>query len=479
VVEVFERMWRRVLVLAVLADTVSGFQGPWLHTSPLQSRAPSLCCSSRRVAPSLGLRDARSQMGFNSGDGSSKSGGDGSSTGPQGGGGMPGGMPGMPPGMEELFSDPEIAAAMNDPKVMKAMEEMRTGGPAAMAKYASDAEFMALISKVQAKMASVTGGMPNMPNMPPGMAGFNAGGMPSMPPGMDKVLGDPEIMKAMQNPKMMKAMMEMMQGGPEAMKKYETDPEFADLLAKIQAKLGAPSSTAPGKTDAPAKQQGYDKSSADSPSEALGWNKPAFKTAPGGGGFGFEAVLSKDGPPTESPSSDKSKQEPSSATSSPSAGGLDEQQRAAFEKLMKRQAAEPPSGGKIGFDTGDASSGEGGSETAKGASSLEEGLKAKIAEVNQKTEEMLDQQQKEAFERLKRRQAEEEAARQRYLEGEQKYKEFVKTTRNMAARDKEQFVKGVGNLLNPTSEMTEIPKLSTPNLNLLNPTSEMTENPKP
>eukprot|EP00961_Rhodomonas_salina_P260830 3524819-Rhodomonas_salina.1 len=36
----------------------------------------------------------------------------------------------------------------------------------------------------------------------------------------------------------------------------------------------------------------------------------------------------------------------------------------------------------------------------------------------------------------------EAAARQRYLEGEKKYKEFVETSKNIAARDREQFVKG-------------------------------------
>jgi hypothetical protein len=34
---------------------------------------------------------------------------------------------GMPPGMDEIFSDPEIAEAMKNPKLLKAMEEIRTG----------------------------------------------------------------------------------------------------------------------------------------------------------------------------------------------------------------------------------------------------------------------------------------------------------------------------------------------------------------
>jgi hypothetical protein len=58
-----------------------------------------------------------------------------------------------------------------------------------MARYAGDPEFQALIKKVQDKMGSVVGsGMP----------------MPAMPPGMDKVLSDPDIVKALQDPKMMR-----------------------------------------------------------------------------------------------------------------------------------------------------------------------------------------------------------------------------------------------------------------------------------
>eukprot|EP00961_Rhodomonas_salina_P069472 932918-Rhodomonas_salina.1 len=68
---------------------------------------------------------------------------------------------------------------------------------------------------------------------------------------------------------------------------------------------------------------------------------------------------------------------------------------------MKRQA-EPPSGGKLGFEVEE----EGNARKGSGGSSLEEGLKARIAEVNKKTEEMIDQQQQEAFQRLKARQAE-------------------------------------------------------------------------
>jgi hypothetical protein len=137
-----------------------------------------------------------------------------------------------------VFSDPEIVQAMESPKVRQAMEEMRSGGPAAMAKYAGDPEFLRLIMKVQSKMASIGGGMQGVAAGMPGFAGM--AGMPPMPAGLDKVLSDPEIVKALQNPKMIKAMMELQTGGAAAMGKYESDPEFAALLKAIKDKMPAP-----------------------------------------------------------------------------------------------------------------------------------------------------------------------------------------------------------------------------------------------
>jgi len=62
------------------------------------------------------LTHTRTHKHTHTGDSSSK-----------GSGGMPGGMPGMPPGMEEIFKDPEVVAAMENPKIRQAMEEMRKG----------------------------------------------------------------------------------------------------------------------------------------------------------------------------------------------------------------------------------------------------------------------------------------------------------------------------------------------------------------
>jgi len=52
----------------------------------------------------------------------------------------------------------------------------------------------------------------------------------ALPPGVEKALGQPEIMKALQNTKVIKAMVEMQTGGPAAMQKYKNDPEFMKLL---------------------------------------------------------------------------------------------------------------------------------------------------------------------------------------------------------------------------------------------------------
>ncbi|KAJ1482555.1 hypothetical protein T484DRAFT_1803541, partial [Baffinella frigidus] len=76
------------------------------------------------------------------------------------------------------------------------------------------------------------------------MGGMGGGGMGGMPPGMDfgKLMSDPSIMAAMQNPKMMQLMSDLsimaaiqnpkmmqifaeVQSNPAAMMKYQNDPE--------------------------------------------------------------------------------------------------------------------------------------------------------------------------------------------------------------------------------------------------------------
>ncbi|KAL4843076.1 hypothetical protein H8958_003554 [Nasalis larvatus] len=66
--------------------------------------------------------------------------------------GMGGAMPGMAgmPGLNEIFSDPEVLAAMQDPEVMVAFQDVAQN-PANMSKYQSNPKVMNLISKLSAK----------------------------------------------------------------------------------------------------------------------------------------------------------------------------------------------------------------------------------------------------------------------------------------------------------------------------------------
>jgi len=109
-----------------------------------------------------------------------------------GGGGMPGGMPGMPgmPGMggmggmggggmeammAQMMQDPEMLAAMSNPKVMEAMQSCM-GNPMAAMQYMNDPEVGPVLQKLMGKMM---GGMPG--GMAEAMGGM--GGMPSSMPG--------------------------------------------------------------------------------------------------------------------------------------------------------------------------------------------------------------------------------------------------------------------------------------------------------
>lgn len=95
-------------------------------------------------------------------------------------GGFPGGMPGMDGAggmdiqqmiMQLLMSDPELAAGMQNPKVMKAFGAMMGGGDAAAAEM-NDPEVKAFMEKFQAKLGPLMGMMGGMGGM------GNMGGMP-------------------------------------------------------------------------------------------------------------------------------------------------------------------------------------------------------------------------------------------------------------------------------------------------------------
>mmetsp|Transcript_60721 Transcript_60721/g.70410 ORF Transcript_60721/g.70410 Transcript_60721/m.70410 type:complete len:398 (+) Transcript_60721:28-1221(+) len=103
------------------------------------------------------------------------------SSGFPGAGGMPGGFPGaggmpggIPPGMEQLFSDPEIMAALQDPEVAPKLATLMSN-PAAAMQMMGDPKMGPIIQKIMAKMMGGAGGMPG--GMP-GMGGAGMGGMP-------------------------------------------------------------------------------------------------------------------------------------------------------------------------------------------------------------------------------------------------------------------------------------------------------------
>ena len=91
-------------------------------------------------------------------------------------GGMGGGMPNIPPELlSKLMSDPELMAAMQNPRVMAALQECM-GNPAAFAKYQSDPEIQTLITKLSGLMGG-GGGFGGGG----GAGGFGGGGGPSGP----------------------------------------------------------------------------------------------------------------------------------------------------------------------------------------------------------------------------------------------------------------------------------------------------------
>lgn len=67
------------------------------------------------------------------------------------------------PDMGALFSDPEIAAALGNPKVMAAFQQMMTN-PAAIFQYQNDPEVGPILMKLMSKMG-MPGGMGGFPNM--------------------------------------------------------------------------------------------------------------------------------------------------------------------------------------------------------------------------------------------------------------------------------------------------------------------------
>eukprot|EP01106_Pelomyxa_sp_JSP_P004306 TRINITY_DN1668_c0_g1_i17.p1 TRINITY_DN1668_c0_g1~~TRINITY_DN1668_c0_g1_i17.p1 ORF type:complete len:265 (-),score=68.28 TRINITY_DN1668_c0_g1_i17:327-1121(-) len=95
-------------------------------------------------------------------------------------------------------------------------------------------------------MTGMPGGMPGMPGGMPGMPGGMPGmpgGMPGMPggmPGMDpsfmsKLMSDPEVMAAMQDPQMMAKLTNVMKDPKAMAEAIKTDPKLAKLVMRIQS----------------------------------------------------------------------------------------------------------------------------------------------------------------------------------------------------------------------------------------------------
>lgn len=93
----------------------------------------------------------------------------------------------------------------------------------------------------EAADGGMPGGFPGMPGGFPGMPG-GMGGMPGMPAGLDPammqgLLSDPDLMAALQNPKMAGAMQDIM-SNPGNISKYASDPEVMGLVQKLMGKMG-------------------------------------------------------------------------------------------------------------------------------------------------------------------------------------------------------------------------------------------------
>ena len=109
-------------------------------------------------------------------------------------GGFPGNMPGMP-NMADIMNDPEILQAMQNPKVMAALQELMAGpggpmglmsNPQKLQELMTDPEVGPVLQKLMAKFAGGAAGM----NPPPG----NADGVPDVEDIPDLDMGDlPEL----------------------------------------------------------------------------------------------------------------------------------------------------------------------------------------------------------------------------------------------------------------------------------------------
>ena len=100
-------------------------------------------------------------------------------------------------------------------------------------------------ASAQRSASMPAGGMPGMPGG--GMPSMPGGGMPGMEGMMGAFLSDPELMAAMQNPKVQVAFQELMSGpggpmglmsNPAKLQEMMSDPEVGPVMQKLMAKFG-------------------------------------------------------------------------------------------------------------------------------------------------------------------------------------------------------------------------------------------------
>lgn len=114
-------------------------------------------------------------------------------------------------------------------------------------KKAADIKMAREEAKREAKSAPGAGGMPDF-----GGVGGMPGGMGGMPGGMEGMMGalfsDPDLMTAMQNPKVQAAFQELMSGpggptglmsNPAKLQEMMSDPEVGPVMQKLMSKLSA------------------------------------------------------------------------------------------------------------------------------------------------------------------------------------------------------------------------------------------------
>jgi len=125
---------------------------------------------------------------------------------------------------------------MRDPELQKTLypylpEPMRN--PETMEWMLSQPQYRQQLEQMMSQMPANAGGMGGMPdlNSPEVKAQFDQLGM-SPQEVVSKILADPELAQAFQNPKVQQAIMEL-SSNPMAMMKYQNDPEIMNLMTKI------------------------------------------------------------------------------------------------------------------------------------------------------------------------------------------------------------------------------------------------------